>query len=207
MRSKLVLAALLTLSTLPVLGQVAPAAKISGLPLGVGFGLTDYDTDYYRPDLPYWSGREIGISAWADYSIWHGFGVEAEGTSIFAGKPTPRPPFAGETIYGSGPKELTGQGGIIYKYHPIFHLRPFVKGLGGIGKIDFPSTNPYYTSETSALYSAGGGFEYKVWRTLNVRAEYEYQWWKGFRSGSQTLNPAGFTIGATYYLRGVHRHY
>jgi Outer membrane protein beta-barrel domain len=202
MRSKLVLAALLTLTTMPVVAQVAPAAKISGLPLGVGAGFTDYDTDYYRPDLPYWSGRMIGISAWADYSIFHGLGVEVEGTSIFANKPTP----FGTNITGSL-KEQTVQGGIIYRYHPVYKIRPFAKALGGIGKIDFPSTNPFYTSETSGLYSFGGGIEYKAWRTLYLRGQYEYQWWKGFRSGTQSLNPSGFSIGATYYLRGVHRHY
>ena len=47
MRSKLVLAALAVLTSLPVMAQVAPAVKISGLPLGVGFGLSDYNTDYY----------------------------------------------------------------------------------------------------------------------------------------------------------------
>ena len=48
MRSKLVLAALFTLTSLPAMCQVAPAAKIGGLPLGVGGGISDYDTDYYR---------------------------------------------------------------------------------------------------------------------------------------------------------------
>ena len=203
MRSKLVLAALIVLSSLPCISQVQPAAKISGLPLGVGVGLTDYDTDYYRPFIPYWSGRMIGVSAWADYSIFHGLGIEVEGTSLFANKPNPRAP--GNPKFYGGLKEETVQGGLIYKYHPVFHLRPFVKALGGVGRIDFPNTNPFYTQENSALYSVGGGLEYKVWRTVYLRGEYQYQWWKSFRSGSQTLNPSGFTVGATYYLRGVHR--
>jgi hypothetical protein len=205
MRSKLVLAALLILSTLPVFSQVAPAAKISGLPLGVGGGITDFDTDYYRPYIPYWSGRMIGISAWGDYSVFHGLGVEVEGTSIFGNKPTPHDDF-GRTIYGSL-KEESIQGGIIYKYHPLHGIRPFAKVLGGVGRIDFPNVDPFYTQENSALFTVGGGIEYKVWRTVFVRGQYEYQWWPGFRSGSQSLNPSGFSIGATYYLRGVHRHY
>lgn len=205
MRSKLVLAALVAFSILPAVAQVAPAAKVSGLPLGVGVGLTDYNTDYYRPELPYWSGRMIGIAAWADYSIWHGFGVEVEGNSIFANAPKAYDKF-GRTVYG-GLKEESAQVGITYKYHPIHRFRPYAKALGGIGRIDFPSVNPFYTQEDSALFSVGGGVEYKAWRTVFVRADYEYQFWKGFRSGTQTLNPNGFTIGATYYLRGVHRHY
>jgi opacity protein-like surface antigen len=205
MRSKLVLAVLFTLASLHAIAQVAPAVKISGPPLGVGGGLTDFDTDYYRPDLPYWSGRMIGISAWADYSVFHGLGVEVEGTSIFGNKPTPYSR-SGNEIFGSL-KEQTVQGGIIYRYHPVYRLRPFVKALGGYGSIDFPSTRLYYTNETAGIYSIGGGLEYKVWRNVYARGQYEYQWWKGFRSGSQSLNPNGFTVGATYYLRGVHRHY
>jgi len=206
MRSKLVLAALAILSTIPVFAQVAPAARIHGPPLGVRLSISNYDTDYYRPELPYWSGRMTGISAWANYNLFHGLGVEVEGNSLFANKPTPRSPIAGIKVYGNL-KEQTVQGGIIYRYHPIFHIRPFVKALGGIGQVDFPSTNPFYTSETSGLYSVGGGAEYRVWKTIYLRGQYEYQWWKGFRSGSQPLNPQGLTVGATYYLRGIHRHY
>jgi opacity protein-like surface antigen len=205
MRSKLVLAVLLTLSTLPVFAQVAPAAKISGLPLGVGVGFSDYDTDYYRPYLPYWSGRMTGISAWADYNVYHGLGIEVEGTSIFGNKPKPFTPT--DNAFSGSLKEQTLQGGIIYRYRTVYKVRPFVKALGGVGRVDFPDINPFYTSENSAIYSVGGGLEYKAWRNLFLRAGYEYQWWKDFRNGSQSLNPAGFTIGATYYLRGVHRHY
>ena len=205
MRSKLVLAALITLSSLPAISQVAPAAKVSGLPLGVGGGISDYDTDYYRPNISYWNGRMIGVSAWADYSLFHGLGIEAEGNITFAGQPPTYAP-DGETIYGTL-KEETIQAGIIYKYHPVLHVRPFAKALGGVGRIDFPSVNPFYTQENSGLYSIGGGIEYKAWRNVYLRGQYEYQWWNDFRSGSQSLNPNGFSIGATYYLRGVHRHY
>jgi opacity protein-like surface antigen len=205
MRSKLVLAAILILSALPAVTQVAPAVKIGGLPLGVGVGVTDFDTDYYRPYIPEWSGRMVGISAWGDYSIFRGFGVEVEATSLFSGAPTPKAK-ANQTVYGNV-KEQNVQAGVIYRYHPVFRMRPFAKFLGGIGEVDFPNRDPFYTSETSSLFSAGGGIEYPIWRTLYVRGQYEYQWWKGIRSGTQTLDPNGFTIGATYYLRGVHRHY
>jgi opacity protein-like surface antigen len=204
MRLKLVLAALLACGTLPISAQVAPAVKIGGLPLGVGAGFSDYDTDYYRPDLPYWSGRMVGVSAWADYNLFHGLGVEAEGTSIFGNKPKSFLP--ADEIVGSL-KEESIQGGVIYKYHTVYKVRPFVKFLGGEGRIDFPSTNPFYTYENTGVLTAGGGLEYRFWRNLSARGQYEYQWWVGFRSGSQSLNPSGFTLGATYYLRGIHRHY
>ena len=203
MRSKLVLAALLTLTTLPLFSQVGPAVKISGVPLGVGVGLVDYDTDYYRPYLADWSGRMIGVSVWANYPVYRGFGVEAEASSIFANKPKPVVP-NGEISYGSV-KEEVAQGGIIYKFHETHKLHPYLKAMGGFGRVNFPNVDPFYTSENAGVYSAAGGVEYKAWRTIFIRGQFEYQWWKGFR-GNEGFNPAGFTVGATYYLRGVHRH-
>ena len=189
MRSKLVLAALVIFSTLPVFAQVAPAAKISGFPLGVGVGLTDYSLDYGP------GRRMVGVSAWADYNLFHGLGIEAEGTTIFGGKPSVLQRMKQDTI----------KGGIIYRYHEIFHLRPYAKALGGLGSIDFPSRNPLYTHDTYTVYAFGGGLEYKAWKTLYVRGDYEYEFWQSFQN-RHFLNPNGFTIGATYYLRGVHGH-
>jgi opacity protein-like surface antigen len=138
----------------------------------------------------------IGISAWADYNIFHGLGIEAEGTTIFAAKPSSLTRMKQDTI----------KGGVIYKWHPIFGVRPYGKYLYGLASIDFPSRNPLYTHDTYTMSAAGGGVEYRVWHTLNVRADYEYQFWQNFQ-GRHTLNPNGFTLGATYYLRGIHRHY
>ena len=190
MRSKLVLAALISLLTLPVFGQVAPAVKISGLPLGVGAGISDYDLDYGP------SRRMIGVSAWADYNIFHGLGIEVEGTSIFADRPSALTRMRQDTI----------KGGAIYKTRSYFGIRPYAKFLGGVGSIDFPSRNPLYTHDTFTVYATGGGAEYKIWKTLYARGDYEYEFWPKY-FGRHTLDPNGFTIGATYYLRGIHRHY
>ena len=190
MRSKLVLAGLIVLSSLPLFAQVAPAVKIGGLPLGVGVGFSNSDLDYGQ-------GRRMsGISAWADYNLFHGLGIEAEGTTISFGKPASLTKMRQDTI----------KGGAIYKIRPVFKVRPYVKFLVGLGSIDFPSDNPFYTHDTYGMEAAGGGAEYRVWNSLFVRGDYEYQWWPKFHS-KNTLTPNGFTIGATYYLRGVHRHY
>lgn len=190
MRLKLVLAALISLSTLPVFSQVAPAVRIGGLPLGVGGGFSSFDLDYGH------GSRMIGASAWADYSLFHGLGIEAAGTSIFADRPERISRMRQDTIKGGG----------IYKAHPFFGVRPYAKFLVGIGSIDFPSRYPTYTHDTYLMYASGGGVEYKVWKTLFVRGDYEYEWWRQYQ-GPRDLNPNGFTIGATYYLRGIHRHY
>jgi len=190
MRSKLVLAVLITLTTWPAFSQVQPAVKVSGLPLGIGAGLSDYSLDYG-------SGRRmIGVSAWADYNLFRGLGIEAEGTSIFADKPDVLPRMRQDTI----------KGGAIYRARPFFRIRPYVKGLIGLGSIDFPSRNPSYTHDTFTMYAVGGGAEYKVWKTLFARVDYEYQAWPN-TFGPRTLDPNGYTFGATYYMRGIHRHY
>jgi hypothetical protein len=190
MRLKLVLAALITLSTLPVFSQVEPAVKISGLPLGIGGGFSDYSVDYGP------GRRMIGASAWIDYNLFRGLGIEAEGTSILGDKPAVFARMRQDTI----------KGGVIYKARPFFRVRPYAKLLGGVGSIDFPSDNPLYTHDTYSVYAIGGGGEYKMWKNLYVRGDYEYQLWRNYH-GSHTLSPNGFTIGATYYVRGIHRHY
>ena len=190
MRSKLVLAALITLSTLPVFAQVAPAVRIGGLPLGVGAGLSDYSVDFGP------GRRMLGITAWADYNLFHGLGIEAEGSSIFFAKPDVLTRLRQDTI----------KGGAIYRARPFFGIRPDVKGLIGLASIDFPSRNPFYTHDTFTMYAVGGGAEYRIWKTVFARVDYEYQFWpKTF--GPHTLDPNGYTFGATYYLRGLHRHY
>jgi len=190
MRSKHVLAILALLSGLPAVAQVAPAAKVGGLPLSVGAGLSDYSVDYGP------GRRMLGVSAWADYNIFRGIGIEAEGTSIFADKPQALSKMRQDTI----------KGGFVYKFHPVFKINPYVKVLGGLGSIDFPDRNPLYTHDTYGLAAAGAGAEYRVVRNLFVRADYEYERWSKFH-GHHTLTPNGITIGATYYLRRIHRNY
>src|ERR1035441_7194948 len=80
MRLKLVLAALCLTAALPIFSQVAPAATEGGLPLVVGAGFSDYNTD--------WSGRLAGATVWADWNFYHGpsflhgFGIEVEGRDL-----------------------------------------------------------------------------------------------------------------------------
>ena len=198
MRSKLVLAALLTLLTLPGFAQVAPAVKISGLPIGVGVGLNDYSLDYGP------GRRMLGISAWGDYNIFHGLGIEVEGMSIFADRPSSLCTSNANTDCQM--KQNSIKAGVFYKARPVWGIHPYAKFLGGVGEIYFPSHNPFYTQDSFTTYGAGGGGEYKIWKTLFVRADYEYQFYKDFL-GKGTLNPNGVTVGATYYLRGIHRHY
>jgi len=187
---RILLAVLVTFITPAVFAQVAPAVDVRGIPLSVGAGVSDYSLDYGP------GRRMIGISGWADYDLFHGLGIEAEGTTIFADKPESLDRMRQDTI----------KGGAIYKFHPLFlGVRPYAKSLIGLGSIDFPSRDPNYTHDTYTVIAFGGGAEVRAWRKVFVRGDYEYQFWKDYH-GPHTLNPNGFTVGATYYFRGVHRH-
>ena len=173
----------------PARAQVQPSVKISGLPLGVGGGISDYSLDYGP------GRRMLGFSGWADYELFHGLGIEAEGTAILFDKPSSLQRMKQDTIKGRA----------IYRARPFWGVRPYVKALIGIGSIDFPSANPLYTHDTYTVEALGGGVEYRVWNTVYVRGDYEYQIWNQYH-GPHNLTPNGFTIGATYYFRKVHKH-
>jgi hypothetical protein len=177
------------LSSLPAKAQVAPTATISGLPLGVGGGFSDYSLDYGQ------GRRMLGISGWADYDLWRGLGIEAEVTAIDFDKPSTFQRMSQNTF----------KGGAIYRARPFWGIRPYVKGLIGVGSIYFPSNDPLYTHDTYIVEALGGGVERRVWNTVYLRGDYEYQLWNQFM-GNNNLTPNGFTIGATYYFRKIHHN-
>ena len=185
MRFKLVLAALFFFAVLPAVGQVKPAANFSGIPLGVGVGFMDYSIGYAPGD------RIMGVSAWADYSFFRGLGLEAEGAALNFDAPARVGRFSQYTI----------KGGPIYKARSVFGLHPYVKALFGVTQGNFAlRDNFYYTSDDFLNYSYGGGVEYKAWKNIYVRADYQYEFVRDYLI-LHDLNPNGVTIGATYYLR------
>jgi hypothetical protein len=50
-------------------------------------------------------------------------------------------------------------------------------------------------------FLAGGGVDYRLLRFLNVRADYEYETWRGF-SSTGGLTPQLLTIGVAYHFPG-----
>jgi hypothetical protein len=173
----------------PVSAQVAPAATEVGLPLMVGGGLADDNIDFG-------AGRRMeGISIWADWDLTghkfvpKGLALEAEARTIRFGIPQGF----------SQMREETALGGFVYSWRRYPKLRPFAKGLAGIGSIDFPPY-PRYGHDTRAILVPGGGVDYRVYDRVWVRAEYEYQIWQKM-FGNDSLTPNGFTIGASYNFR------
>jgi hypothetical protein len=191
---KLTLAILFVAASVPVFSQVAPAATEGGLPLTVGVGIADYDLDWCC------GSRMVGISAYVDWDLFvlpgplKNLSIQAEGTDINYGRPA----------RFTNMRQDTGLGGLKYTYRHFRNLLPYVKYVGGIGSIDFQNpVNPYYTHDTFGVWAPGGGVEYRVWRKLWVRGDYEYQFWH-HTFGPRDLTPAGFTIGGSYHFRSTH---
>jgi hypothetical protein len=186
MQLKSIFAALVFSSSLGASAQVAPAAYVAGRPIGIGVGLSSYSLDYGP-------GRRMeGPVIRGSVGVWRGFGVDVSARSLFMFTPAAL----------TRMQQSTFLAGAYYEGPERFHVRPFARVAGGVGVIEFPSRNPAYTRDSYTVYAPSGGVEVPVGQGLFVRGEYEYQFWKQYQ-GPRYLNPEGFTIGVTYYLRGM----
>ena len=188
MNIKILLTALVVSAAVPAYGQVQPAATESRLPLTLGLGFSSYDTD--------WSGYLSGPSFWADWRFRHvpdrlrGIGVEVEGRDLNYHRTGVVPNLRMDTA-GGGP---------VYIWQHSGRFQPYAKFLVEFGSIDFMIQGvSNYTHDTRVVRSPGGGLNYRVFRGVWVRGDYEYQFWPDLGHG-HTLTPEGFTIGVAYDL-------
>jgi len=192
MRFKAILAvgipAILILLSAPRLhAQVAPAAKVDGLPIVLSIGMSDYNLDYGP-------GRRMqGPVIRAGSEIFHGIGVDLSARALFMNTP----------LQLTRMQQNTFTGGVYYDAPAVFRIRPFVRFGAGVGNIEFPSRNPDYTRDDYTVLAPSGGIEYPIVDKVFFRAEYEYQDWRDFQ-GRGSLNPQGGTIGVSYYVHGRH---
>jgi Outer membrane protein beta-barrel domain len=188
---KLTLAILFVTASIPAFSQVAPAATEGGLPLVVGVGISDYDLDWG------YGRRMVGISPYIDWNLDHLPGllrnVSIEGEAHFID-------FARPTSIQPRMQQDTVEGGLMYTWRHYRNLAPYVKAMGGVGTIHFPSDSIFYTRDRFNVIAPGGGLEYHIWRQFWVRGDYEYQFWQ-HTFGPHDLTPQGFTIGASYHFR------
>jgi hypothetical protein len=177
-------AALLMMSSGKLSAQVAPAAREGGRPIGFSVGVSDYDVDYGP-------GRRMqGLVARGGIELFHGIGVDGSARTIFMNTPPQLTRMQQNTFLG----------GVFYEVPYIWRIRPFARFAGGVGTIEFPSRNPDYTRDTYSVFVPQGGIEYPITRRVFARAEYEYQFWSDYH-GPHYLNPNGWTVGVSYYLR------
>lgn len=159
--------------------QVHPAAKRNPLPFAAGVGYS-----YFAAD---WSGYEAGPVIWADWNpvSFRGFGLEAEARDLNYGRTGDAPNLREDTI-GGGP---------IYRIRHFRNVHFYGKFLVSFGSIDFPGTTKRH--ETRTVYAPGAGGEFRIWRNVWVRGDYEWQYWPQLGHGNY-LNPKGASLGVTY---------
>lgn len=180
--------------------QSAPAATCpkaySPLAVGVGFNIFDPDWD---------NGRMYGGALWIDYLPNHlpehlnGLGIEALARDVSIDGSSKQPKTQREDI---------ATGGLIYAWPHYRKLRPYAKAEMGFGNCEYFALNTererYRYHQTRTVTSLGGGLDFKVFRSIWGRADYEYQIWPDFFKHTNNikpagqLNPEGVTIGAEY---------
>jgi opacity protein-like surface antigen len=90
-----------------------------------------------------------------------------------------------ERTYEVGPRVYLSRGS----------FAPYAKAMYGRGVYNFSKgvANIDYN-----IYTFGGGADFAVTRSLNVRGDYEYQSWPGFPLA--TLHPSVVTIGVAFHF-------
>ena len=174
----------LLLPAFAVYGQVTPSVSGSRTVLTVGAGFSDFNPDFGVNWI-------YGATVWSDWTVFHGLGIEAEARTL---------PWNGIKIapYPTQLRQDSFAGGLRYQFHHYGKFQPYVKGLGGLGSIDFPThTAAPIHHNTFGLEAFGGGLDYKLTRRIYIRGDYEYTRWPNFGNG---LTPDGFTVGASYRI-------
>ncbi len=183
---KMFLAVLLVCASIPAFSQIVPAGRTGkAWPLSVGVAYSNYDTD--------WSGRLSGGTLWADWNFYKlpplldGFGIEVEARDLSNGRTGADPKLRMDTF----------EGGVIYTTHFYRRFHPYAKFLFGDGSIDFTTSDPHYSHDTRSMYVPGAGADTRFYKSLWLRANYEYQFWPNFFN-HHAMNPSGFDIGVAY---------
>jgi opacity protein-like surface antigen len=198
------LAVLLVFSAHPIFAQVAPAGVVHTLPINVGVGFSNYDTD-----ISYGTGsspaRLSGGTFWLGYDPTFlpgklgGLGIEAQARDLNFGHSSSQPFL----------RQDTAAGGVIYHWERHFLFRPYGEFLMGYGNADYRTPTGIHYHQTRTITTVGGGAEFDTFHRLWVRAEYEYQWWPDFfitgdsqagKDSAGIMNPQGVTVGVSYHF-------
>ncbi|MGA2167451.1 MAG: outer membrane beta-barrel protein [Terracidiphilus sp.] len=192
MRLKSFFATLFLTASLPLFSQVVPSATEGGLSLSVGAGLSGYN-----PDLG--SGRMYGGTLWIDYtlnrapSLLHGVGIEVEARDISLDRSSSE----------RNVREDAAGGGVTYTWRHFRNLRPYAKVILGFGNADYETRGLVRRNDSRTITCPGGGVEFRAFRKVWARADYEYQIWPDFFKNTTPagfLDPQGLTVGVMYHF-------
>jgi len=185
--------------SIPLFSQAVPSAYSGGGPaIVVGAGVSNYYTEMFPKHME-------GVAVWADCNshrgpfYLRGFGVEAEVRDLDSRQPT-----------GNNLRLATLGGGPIWTWRRYRKFHPYGKFLidyGSMAHIKSPGFPSWYTADKWVTGATGGGVEYRAWRNVWVRADYEYQFWRvDWFNTTSFLDPRGFTVGVSYDLKHIHAH-
>ena len=181
--SSLVLAA----AFLPAHAQVLPSANGSRPSLSAG-GVATYTQPYITStsigNLPGYSvGKSTnhlyGIGGFVDYRMSRWLQLEAE--ARFERWDQYQDQTITENSYSIGVRE---------PIHTFGRITPYGKALIGFGSGNF-------LSGRAAVYTLGGGVDYRLKKRLALRADFEYQHW---RVSNTPLKPYTAALGFTYKI-------
>ena len=167
-------ACVLSMTSLSHAQAVPTASRVGSIQAGVGalFISPDYAQQYIK-----------GLTFYADYDIAHNIGIEGE---IHYSVITPTD--LSENSYLIGPR---------YTYHQK-KFGIYAKALFGVGR--FGTQGGAFQKVTTTGYTEyafGGGVEYHVTRSINIRGiDVELQKWPGFPPNG--LSPIAYTVGVAY---------
>jgi opacity protein-like surface antigen len=155
--------------------QSAPTAtRIGDLQVGGGFVFAKSDYNFTPINL-------IGGSAYTTFDWRNHWGGEFD----FRQNQSTSNSTVYERTYEIGPRIFLHRGPLI----------PYAKALYGRGVYNFTNNiaNVAYN-----IYTFGGGADYQLTRSINIRADYEYQTWAGFPISN--LHPNVITVGVAYHF-------
>ena len=150
------------------------ASRLGDLQLGGGLVLGSSTYNFQSTNL-------TGVSFYTTFDArWH-WGGEAN----FKQNKSSLDSTVYERTYEFGPRVYVTRG----------RLKPYAKLLYGRGVYNFPNNiaNIAYN-----MYTYGGGADFQLLRSMNVRGDYEYQNWMGFPLAN--LHPSVVTIGVAYHF-------
>jgi len=155
--------------------QAVAAGRGPGPHVMAGGGLSIFQSDYGQRQLG-------GVTLWGDANISHRWGIEGEARWLRLHND---PNGSNQSTYLAGPR---------------FNLmtrsvRPYAKGLVGIGHFKFPFG---YANGTYFVAAPGGGVEWHHKRFAVKVVDVEYQMWPQFSYGA--IHPYGISTGITFRL-------
>jgi hypothetical protein len=150
------------------------ATRAGDLQLGGGVALGNSNYNFVTSNL-------VGAAFYSTFDVRSHWGVEF---NFHENKPT-QSAAVYERTYEVGPRVYVLRGS----------FAPYAKALYGRGVYNFSNNvaNIAYN-----IYIVGGGFDVRVARSFNVRADYEYQTWPGFPLA--TLHPSIVTLGVAFHF-------